>query len=190
MGALDGRNTEQLLAAAKAGDEEARGELTERFRGYVQAVARGIVPPGSPVPCSSIVQTAIVAAWFHFGQFRGHTTAELLRWFRRIVINRAQNRLQQARRRQAIRLDSAIEDGLPSRGPDPRERVALLEDIERLSTALSHYPEPDQLLMTLRFELGLSWPEVAGRLKLSEQAVRQRAHRIVLRLKTDLESQS
>ena len=73
MRTLDDRNTEQLLAAAKAGDEEAWGELTERFRGYVQAVARGIVPPGSPVPCSSIVQTAIVAAWIHFGQFRSHT---------------------------------------------------------------------------------------------------------------------
>jgi RNA polymerase sigma-70 factor (ECF subfamily) len=186
MGALDVRNTEQLLAAARAGDAVAFGELTERFRGYVQAVARGMVPPGSPVPYSSIVQTAIAAAWIHFGQFRGHTAAELLRWFRRIVINRAQNRLDQARRRQAVRLDSEIEGEIPCRGPDPHEQVALLEDIERLTTALSHYPETDQMLITLRYELGLSWPEVAGRMKLTEQAVRQRAHRLLLKLKTDL----
>lgn len=100
----DGRRTDaDLLAAHVAGDPHAFGELFERHRDRLWAVA--LRTAGGPEDASDALQDAMVSAFRRAGSFRGE--AAVTTWLHRIVVNAC---LDQHRRRKNKPTTSWIEN--------------------------------------------------------------------------------
>jgi RNA polymerase sigma-70 factor (ECF subfamily) len=100
----DGRRTDaDLLAAHVDGDPSAFGELFERHRDRLWAVA--LRTAGGPEDASDALQDAMVSAFRRAGSFRGE--AAVTTWLHRIVVNAC---LDQHRRRKNKPTTSWIEN--------------------------------------------------------------------------------
>jgi RNA polymerase sigma-70 factor (ECF subfamily) len=179
-----------LLARARDGTPDALGSLLELYRNYLRLLARtqidlhlqGLVNP------SDLVQEAMLEACRDFGQFRGGTEAEFLAWLRRILIHnlaRLVERHVQAKKRDvrrqvslkkhcaaldrsAARFDRALVSRVssPSAQAQRRELAAILAD------QLAKLKPDHREVIVLRNLEGLSFEEVARRMKRPAGAVR------------------
>ena len=80
--------TEQTLARARRGEEEAFRELTNPYRRELQLHIYRIV--GSPQDAEDLLQETLLAAWRGLERFRGR--ASLRAWLSRIATNRSLER--------------------------------------------------------------------------------------------------
>ena len=85
---MDAGKRQDALARALAGDSQARGELLESFRPYLQVIARSFHDARLQARFdeSDVVQDTLLAAHRAFESLRGRTVAELVAWLREIVI--------------------------------------------------------------------------------------------------------
>src|SRR5918995_770486 len=86
---------EQVLARARAGDEEAFRLLTDPFRRELQVHCYRIV--GSLQDAEDLVQETLLSAWRGLEGFEGRTS--LRSWLYRIATNRCLNALRDRSRR-------------------------------------------------------------------------------------------
>lgn len=79
----DDADTAKALLAAVGGDRSAAGCLLERYRGYLQLLARTQIGRRlqGKADATDVVQEVFLDAHRQFGQFRGRTAAELTGWF-------------------------------------------------------------------------------------------------------------
>ena len=87
--------TEQTLARARAGDEDAFRELTDPYRRELQLHAYRIV--GSVQDAEDLLQETLLAAWRGLAQFQER--ASVRAWLYRIATNRSLDALRASRRR-------------------------------------------------------------------------------------------
>ena len=87
--------TEQTLARARAGDEDAFRELTDPYRRELQLHVYRIV--GSAQDAEDLLQETLLAAWRGLEQFQGR--ASVRAWLYRIATNRSLDALRASRRR-------------------------------------------------------------------------------------------
>ena len=87
--------TEQTLARARAGDEDAFRELTDPYRRELQLHVYRIV--GSAQDAEDLLQETLLAAWRGLERFEGR--ASLRAWLYRIATNRSLDALRASRRR-------------------------------------------------------------------------------------------
>ena len=87
--------SDETLARARAGDEDAFGELTGPYRRELQLHCYRIV--GSAQDAEDLLQETLLAAWRGLGQFQGR--ASVRAWLYRIATNRALDALRASRRR-------------------------------------------------------------------------------------------
>ena len=180
--------TEQTLARARAGDEEAFRELTEPYRRELQLHCYRIV--GSAQDAEDLVQETLLAAWRGLEQFEGR--ASVRAWLYRIATNRSLDALRASRRRpeEAQRLTEVPEptrrddpiwlepypdvllDGVPDDTPGPDARYEAKEAIALAFVAgLQHLPPQQRAVLVLRDVLGFRAAEVAEMLETSEPSV-------------------
>src|SRR3954468_11687226 len=89
------RESERILARARAGDEDAFSELTDPYRHEVQLHCYRIL--GSVQDAEDLVQETLLAAWRGLGGFE--VRASFRAWLYRIATNRGLNVLRDAGRR-------------------------------------------------------------------------------------------
>ena len=65
-----GSESDRLLAAARAGESAALGQLAERYRPYLMRIAARLLDARLPSDCSSVVQQALLAGLQGFSGFR------------------------------------------------------------------------------------------------------------------------
>src|SRR3954468_15384877 len=94
-GCEDASVTEQTLARARAGDEDAFRELTDPYRRELQLHVYRIV--GSAQDAEDLLQETLLSAWRGLDRFQGR--ASLRAWLYRIATNRALDSLRARRRR-------------------------------------------------------------------------------------------
>ena len=87
--------TEQTLARARAGDEDAFRELTDPYRRELQLHVYRIV--GSAQDAEDLLQETLLAAWRGLERFEGR--ASVRAWLYRIATNRSLDALRASRRR-------------------------------------------------------------------------------------------
>jgi RNA polymerase sigma-70 factor (ECF subfamily) len=189
---------ESLLALARKGDEVALGRLLERYRGYLELLARLQIGRRlqRKVDAADLVQEAFLKAARDFASFRGATAEEWANWLREILACSTANlvrhylgtrrRDQRLERELAAELDQssrALDGGLLARGSSPSQRVVRREQALQLADALNQLPDDYREVLILRHLEELSFPDVAGRMGRSLDSVKNLWTRALARLR-------
>ena len=184
---MDAIVSEQALARARGGDEDAFRALTDAYRRELQVHIYRIV--GSTQDAEDLLQETLLAAWRGLEQFEGR--ASVRAWLYRIATNRSLDALRASRRRAEDQPMSqlpeptrwsepvwlqpypdALLDGIPDEAPGPEARYESREAIAlAFVVGLQHVPPQQRAVLVLRDVLGYRAAEVAGMLDASETAV-------------------
>jgi RNA polymerase sigma-70 factor (TIGR02960 family) len=179
--------TEQTLSRARAGDEDAFGELTGPYQRELQLHIYRIV--GSAQDAEELLQETLLAAWRGLGQFEGR--ASVRAWLYRIATNRSLDALRASRRRPEDQRMSQMPEptrwnepvwlepypdllleGIPDEAPGPEARYESKEAIALAFVAgLQHLPPQQRAVLVLRDVLGYRAGEVAEMLESTEASV-------------------
>ena len=180
--------TEQTLARARAGDEDAFRELTDPYRRELQLHIYRIV--GSAQDAEDLLQETLLAAWRGLERFEER--ASVRAWLYRIATNRSVDALRASRRRpqglqrmtevpeptrraEPIWLEpypDVLLEGIPDEAPGPEARYEAKEAIAlAFIVGLQHLPPQQRAVLVLRDVLGFRAAEVAEMLEATEPAV-------------------
>jgi RNA polymerase sigma-70 factor (ECF subfamily) len=196
-----GPDPEQLLCRARAGQDPGLGRLLELYRNYLGLLARLEIGRRlrGKVDDSDLVQETFLQAHRHFGQFRGTTEAELMRWLRQILADivgklvrryygtqRRDVRLERELAAELDRSSRALGEGLAARQSSPSQQAARREQAVLLADALQQLPEAYREVIILAHLEGLGFPEVARRMGRSVDSVKNLWARAVARLRRTL----
>jgi RNA polymerase sigma-70 factor, ECF subfamily len=193
----------QLVAALRAGDEEAFTMLVTRWHASLKRVARAYVR--TDAVAEEVVQETWLAAIAGLERFEQR--ASLRTWLFQILANRARTRaVREHRSVPFTALAGADEPAVaadrfqgedatwpghwaapPRPWDDPERRLQSLEAREVLRAAIGALPEMQQAVLTLRDVEGLEAQEVCELLDLSDANQRVILHRARARVRTRLE---
>jgi RNA polymerase sigma-70 factor (ECF subfamily) len=196
--AVQEQDCEQLLTAARAGDDGALGRLLERYGAYLSLMARlqiGRRLQGKVDP-ADLVQEAFLEASKHFTQFRGASEPELASWLRQILAGCVAHLVRRYYGTQArdVRLERTLEDeldqssracgqGLIAEQSTPSQLASRREQAVLLADALDRLPVDYREVIILRHLEGLTFPQVASRMGRSVASVEQLCARALPRLR-------
>jgi len=189
---------EHLLRLARAGSGPARGQLLERYRGYLALLARlqiGRRLQGKVDP-QDLVQETFLEAHRSFARFRGAGEPELVAWLRQILAANFADLLRRylGTQRRDVRLERELEaeldhssqtldGGLVAPQSSPSQQAARREQAVLLADALGRLPEDYREVLILHHLEGLAMAEVAGRMGRSVEAVKKLWARALERLR-------
>ena len=152
-----------LIAAARAGDDEAFGRLVDRYRDRVYGVAYRVV--GNAEDAMDIAQEAFVKAWTSLPKFRGRSA--FFTWIYRIATNLSLDHLRRNRAASVEYDDELVPDALPGLDPAPSaqpspRREAMRADTRRaIEQALEKLSPEHRAVLVLRELEGRSYKEIA-----------------------------
>ena len=194
-----------LLAALRAGDEQAFATLVTRYHATFKRVARAYV--STDAVAEDVVQETWLAVIGALDRFEQRAT--LKTWLFHILTNKAKPRGVRERRsvpfaslarageeEPAVPPERFQRDGdawpghwatPPRPWEDPERRLASLEAREHLRAAIAALPATQQAVLTLRDVEGLAAEEVCELLDLSAGNQRVILHRARARMRTELE---
>jgi len=199
------RTDAQLVAALRAGDEEAFRELVRSWNAPLLRVAQIFVP--SRAVAEEVVQETWVRVLGALDRFEGRST--LKTWVFRILVNTAKTRAQREGR--SIPFSSLQDPGrvpeaaveperfLPEDHPQhpggwaspprdlPEDRLLAAETRQRIAQAIDALPANQRAVISLRDVEGWSADEVRNALDLSEVNQRVLLHRGRARVRKELE---
>ena len=177
-----------LIARAKAGDEEAFRHLVDRHQRELEAHCYRIL--GSVQDAEEAVQDTFLAAWHGIAGFAAR--ASVRAWLFKIATNRCLDALRAARQRPPVvtlprgipeptssseviwlqPYPDVLLDGLPEPAPGPEARYEAREAISlAFVSALQLLPPRQRAVLVLRDVLGFRAKEVAAMLEVSEDSV-------------------
>jgi RNA polymerase sigma-70 factor (ECF subfamily) len=179
--------TQQTLARARGGDQDAFRQLTVPYQRELQLHIYRIV--GSLQDAEDVLQETLLAAWRGLEEFEGR--ASVRTWLYRIATNRSLDALRAGKRRpqdQAMPKmpeptrwseplwvepypDALLED-IPEDAPGPDARYETREAIElAFIVGLQHLPPQQRAVLVLRDVLGYRAAETAELLETSQASV-------------------
>jgi RNA polymerase sigma-70 factor (ECF subfamily) len=183
-GTVDEPTSEEvdLATRARAGDRTAYSQLVATHQQIAFRVAYLVT--GSAPEAEDAAQEGFVKAYRSLHRF--DPRRPFRPWLLTIVANEARNRRRSAGRRlayeaRAVRLAPSAPDRTPEQEAEAAEtRRALLDAVNRL-------PEPERLVVGLRYFLELSEAETAAAAGVPPGTVKSRLWRAMERLRSDLE---
>lgn len=193
---------EHLLAQARQGDAQARGDLLVGYGGYLVLLLRARLGADlrSKVDPDDIVQATFLDAHRQFEHFRGTTEAELTSWLRTLLAGHLARVSRQylgtaardARLEQQMQVDldnsaQAIDLGLAANASTPSQHAARREHAVLLARALDRLPSQYREAIVLRHIEGLAFTDVAKRMGRTEDSVQKLWVRGLSKLRQALE---
>ena len=194
-----------LLAALRAGDEEAFATLVRRHHASLKRVARAYV--STDAVAEEVVQETWLAVIDGIDRFEQR--ASLKTWVFHILANKAKTRGVRERRTVPFTSLARGDDDEPAVSPDrfqgegaawpghwsapprpwedPERRLASLEARDELRAAIAALPATQQAVLTLRDVEGLEAEEVCELLDVSAGNQRVLLHRARAKVRTQLE---
>jgi RNA polymerase sigma-70 factor (ECF subfamily) len=187
------------LTAARAGSREALGEALEACRAYLLKIADHDLDPALRPKggASDLVQQTFLEAQRDFSRFTGASEEELLAWLRQLLRNNLANFARDYRQTGKRRIDrevtldtpdssSSPAGQVPADQTSPSGHVAAGERAEMVRRAIERLPEDYRRVLTLRYEEGRSFEEVAGLMGRTPNAARKLWARAVEMLEGEL----
>jgi len=168
-----------LVAALRAGREDAYEQLVRSYAGRLLAVARRLLGEGEDA--HDAVQEAFLSAFRSIDGFQGN--ARLSTWLHRIVVNAALMRLRTRRRKPEEPIDALLPGFLPDghreeRRPwQPGAALERREQRQLVRAAIDRLPDSYRTVLLLRDIEELDTAEVAEMLGVSPAVVKTRLHR-------------
>src|SRR5262245_6389007 len=191
--------TGDRLNAARAGSREALGQALEACRAYLLKIAEqdlnpALRPKGG---ASDLVQQTFLEAQRDFDRFTGDSEQELLAWLRQLLrhnlANFARDYRQTGKRRidREVALDTPDSSGgpagqVPTDTSSPSSHVAADEQADLVRRSMAQLPDDYRRVLTLRYQEGRSFEEIARLLGRTPNAARKLWARAVERLEEEL----
>jgi len=179
-GASEPRTDAVLLAAHVGGDREAFGELFNRHRDRLWAVALRTM--GNPEDAADGLQDGMVAAYRRAASFRGE--AQVTTWLHRVVVNACLDRLRALKIRRAEPLPDDLEEyggrgslASASGAVDPAEESLAAERSRQVAQALGTLPPEQRAALVLVDMEGYPVAEAAAMLECAVGTVKSRCSR-------------
>jgi RNA polymerase sigma-70 factor (ECF subfamily) len=180
---------EQLLEAARGGDERAFGELIDRCVAQVRRRIFRMVR--NQQDAEDVLQDSLLRAYLHLNQFRG--ASSFSSWLHRIAINSAMMLLRKRKVHAVISFDRHEDDpsswdawDVPDRSPNPEQIYAKRQVLEGLSNAVEHLPSFFRGVIDEFYDGECSVQETADALGISVAATKSRLVRARLMLRLAL----
>jgi RNA polymerase sigma-70 factor (ECF subfamily) len=168
-----------LVSRAKAGDAEAFRALVVRHQRKVYAVALGIVK--DPDLAWDVAQEAFVRVHQHLQEFKGESAFST--WVLRIASHLSIDVLRKERTSMREPIDDVRETDLEdaadgvlgsTMGANPQQGVLRRELLGKIGEALAQIPVAHREILVLREVEGLSYEELAERLRIPKGTVMSR----------------
>lgn len=189
----------QLLQRARAGDEDALGEVLERYRSYLILVAERKLDPKLRAKAggSDLVQQTFLEAHRGFEEFAGTTDEEMRAWLVKILNHNLadhQKRFRGTAKRDLSREISiatrtpggTLEGGIPDNVATASSLVRRRERDETLEQAVNQLTPRHRDVIALRHQQNLAFDVIAAQMELSEQAARKLWTRAIRSLQAKL----
>lgn len=188
-------DTDELLASAAAGDGAARHALLDRHRPRLRRMlsVRLSHELGARIDGSDVVQETLAEADARLPEYLGSRPVPFYPWLRALAERKLIDACRHHRReRRSVGREQEL--GLPDGSAvelarrlvcprsSPSQSVARKEVRDRVRSALEELGEKDREVLVLYHLEQLTAAEVAGVLGISEEAVRSRQRRALLRL--------
>lgn len=168
---------EDLVAAAKSGDEPAFETLFKRYQSRIFALALRYTRVREDA--EDVVQQTFLKAFVHLHRFEGK--ASFCTWLTRIAINEALMLLRRGHALRLVALDDSSEDEsatsglqIPDSGPGPEMSYLQREGAQVLCAAIDELKPRTRTAIELRELAELSTQETARRMGLSAAGVKAR----------------
>src|SRR5690349_11764096 len=177
---MDPATERALVERCRAGDEEAFGELVERYKDLVFALIARTVQDRSRA--EDLAQEVFLRVHRGLPYFRGE--ARLSTWIYRIVANVC---VHDSGRPAALSLD----DERAAKGPPPSASDRQFGDFElrdRLEKAIARLPPNYRLLIAAHYLEGVRYEDLAGALDLPLGTVKTQLYRAKQQLRRMLET--
>jgi RNA polymerase sigma-70 factor (ECF subfamily) len=172
----------ELVAAAKAGDSAAFGELVKATAADLYTLAYRLT--GDEEDARDVVQDACIRAFKSIKRFRGE--ARFSTWMYRITANCAATHMARRakNRHEELSNDEPIADPRPEIDPEGMAETGMLRN--RVSEALAELPPRLRAVVVLRDIYDLPHEAIASELGITESAAKVRLHRARRKLRERL----
>jgi RNA polymerase sigma-70 factor (ECF subfamily) len=151
-------NEAELVRRAQKGDDAAFEMLVSEYQSFAFNLALRVL--GNEQEAEDMAQEAFVRAWLALPAFRGQ--AKFGTWLYRIVTNLCYNRLPGLRREFAAIGEEDILAHPDGRTGNVSDRLENRERREWLHRQIDLLPEAYRLLLSLRYQQGLPYEEIAS----------------------------
>ncbi len=181
-------STQHLVQQSRAGDEVAFAALVEANQSAVFGTVLRLVHDREVA--AEVSNRAFFQAYAHLASF--DESRPLRAWLLRIAANEALNELRSRRRDTAHAFGGAeaeVELEQISGAPDPGEIVSRCERSAAIRDAVSRLPEPQRVVVVLRYFADLAYADIAELTRQSVNNVGVTLLRARERLRRDLERQ-
>lgn len=182
---MSGESERELIRRARAGDETAFAQLVAQHAPALYSLAS--VRLLDSALAAEVVQDVFVRLFHSIGEFRGD--AALRTWLTRVTLNRcvdAQRR--RARARRFVPFD-AVAQRVPDMTENQEASRLRAERHEGVRRALLRLPEPLRVLISMRYDAGLSYAEIARVLEMPLGTVGTRLVQALKRLRRELQDE-
>ena len=192
---------EELVVRAKHGSREAMDELFHSCRRYLMSIADRELDRDlrSKVGPSDVVQSSVMDAAKHIGEFRGKTRHQFLAWVRNIVLNRvvrkrrdfkcsAKRNINRERPITGANASSAAPLQIADNAYTPCTAALQKEILMLVGVAVTSLPKDYQQVIRLRKWEQLTLQQIAVRMNRSEAACQKLWQRATESLRKELEN--
>lgn len=189
----------QLISQARAGSQDALGQLLELYRSYLRLIVSLQIGEKlqAKVSPSDIVQATFLQAGKGFTAFRGNSEGELMSWLRNILASQLVTELRRYatyqrdvnRERQLhVQVDqsSVLLNGLAAGGASPSHSAMRRERAVLLADALAQLPEDYRKIIVQRHLKGSSFADIARSTDRSVDSVKSAWRRGIKKLRESL----
>jgi RNA polymerase sigma-70 factor, ECF subfamily len=179
-------NLEQLVTHALQGDQQAFSDIVDQYSTLMLRTASMIV--GDRDIAEDVVQDAFIQAWHHLADLR--TAGALRPWLMRIVVNQCISF-----KRRLARSTAFVRQALSEQETDLVAQIAddykgLLERDWDLAHAIENLPIKQRVAIVLHYYNGMTLPEMADTLHISENTLKKRIQAALTNLRRVLGTSS
>jgi RNA polymerase sigma-70 factor (ECF subfamily) len=175
---MTGRDDQSLIAACRAGDSDAFGELVRRYQDRLYPTLLRLA--GRPDDALDLLQDVFLRAYLKLGHFHGESS--FYTWLYRLAVNLALS----DRRRRRPAPPPAVEPAEAFGHSDPAGPLLQAERERRVHEAIAALAPEHRAVVVMKDLDGLPYEEIATILKVPVGTVRSRLHRARNELKERL----